>query len=86
MQWSQKAPGATSSYPFKSAGTIMTTSTSAVLPLTPGTWYYRVRGFDYDLPTGVQQMAWSDPQQLVVTKPTFKVAPVKKNKFKVVKP
>jgi hypothetical protein len=86
VQWSQKAPGATSSYPFKSAGTIMTTSTSAILPLTPGTWYYRVRGFDYDLPTGVQQMAWSDPQQLVVTKPTFKVGPVKKNKFKVVKP
>jgi hypothetical protein len=86
VQWSQKAPGATSSYPFKAAGTIMTTSTSAVLPLAPGTWYYRVRGFDYNLPTGVQQMSWSDPQQLVVTKPTFKVAPVVKKKFKIVHP
>ena len=27
-----------------------------------GTWYYRVRGFDYNLPTGVQQMGWSDIQ------------------------
>ena len=49
-----------------------------------GTWYYRVRGFDYNLPTGVQQMGWSDPEQLVVTKPTFKLAPVTKKKFKVV--
>ena len=62
----------------------MTTSTSAVLPLTPGTWYYRVRGFDYNLPTGVQQMSWSDPQQLVVTAPKFSIAPQTKKKFKVV--
>ncbi len=34
-----------------------------------GTWYYRVRGIDYNLPTGVQQMGWSDPEKLVVTKP-----------------
>ena len=86
VQWSQKPIGASSAYPFKAAGSIMTTSTSAVLPLTPGTWYYRVRGFDYNLPTGVQQMSWSDPQQLVVTKPTFKLAPVTKRKFKIVHP
>jgi hypothetical protein len=86
VQWSKQAPGATSSYPFAAAGSIMTTSTSSVLPLTPGTWYYRVRGFDYNLPTGVQQMSWSDPEQLIVTKPTFKLAPVVKKKFKVLKP
>jgi hypothetical protein len=86
VQWSKQAPGATSSYPFAAAGSIMTTSTSSVLPLTPGTWYYRVRGFDYNLPTGVQQMSWSDPEQLIVTKPTFKLAPVVKRKFKVLKP
>jgi hypothetical protein len=80
LQWSKTA------YPFVSQGDIMTTSTSAVLPLTPGTWYYRVRGFDYNLPSGVQQMSWSSPQQLVVSKPRFKVEPsaVKKPKFKIV--
>jgi hypothetical protein len=68
----------------------LTFGTSDVLPLNPatqaGTWYYRVRGFDFNLPTGTQQMGWSDPEQLVVTKPTFKLGPIKKNKFKVVKP
>jgi hypothetical protein len=56
-----------------------------VLPLRPGTWWYRVRGFDYNLPTGAQQMGWSDPQKLVVSTPKFKVvaAPTKKRKFKV---
>jgi hypothetical protein len=80
LQWSKTA------YPFVSQGDIMTTSTSAVLPLAPGTWYYRVRGFDYNLPSGVQQMSWSDPQQLVISKPKFKVQPsaVKKPKFKIV--
>jgi hypothetical protein len=47
--------------------------TSAVLPLAPGTWYYRVRGFNYALPTGAQQMSWSDPAKIVVAKPKFKV-------------
>jgi hypothetical protein len=80
VQWSKSA------YPFVSEGVIMTTSTSTVLPLLAGTWYYRVRGFDYNLPTGVQQMSWSDPQRLVVSKPKFRVVPpvVKKPKFKVV--
>jgi hypothetical protein len=84
VQWSKKVPGAKSYYPFKAEGTIMTTSTAAVLPLTPGAWYYRVRGFDHNLPTGVQQMSWSDPQQLVVTAPKFSVAPDPAKKFKVV--
>jgi hypothetical protein len=84
VQWSIKVAGAKSYYPFKAEGTIMTTSTATVLPLTPGTWYYRVRGFDYNLPSGAQQMTWSDPQQLVVTTPKFSVAPQVKKKFKVV--
>jgi hypothetical protein len=62
----------------------LTFSTSMVLPLTPGTWYYRVRGFNFNLPTGVQQMGWSSPEQLVVTTPTFKLATPPKKKFKVV--
>jgi hypothetical protein len=59
--------------PFVAAGNMLTTATAAVLPLTTGTWYYRVRGFDYNLPTGAQQMTWSTTEKLVVSKPTFKV-------------
>src|SRR5579864_1332945 len=80
VQWSK------TQYPFVSQGQTMTTSTSTVLPLAAGTWYYRVRGFDYNLPTGVQQMSWSNAQKLVVSKPTFKIvpSPTTGNKFKVV--
>jgi hypothetical protein len=85
------------SYPFKpeidprsGKPGYLTFGTSDILQLDPvkqsGTWYYRVRGFDYNLPTGVQQMSWSDIQALVVTKPTFKLAPVTKRKFKIVHP
>jgi hypothetical protein len=51
----------------------LTLGTSAVLPLTPGTWYYRVRGFNYSLPTNAQQMSWSNPAKIVVAKPRFKI-------------
>jgi hypothetical protein len=75
VQWSKTR------YPFKpepdpenqnALGT-MTFGTSAVLPLKPGTWYYRVRGFDFSLRTGSQQMSWSDPAKIVVAKPKFKI-------------
>jgi hypothetical protein len=56
---------------------MMTGSTSVVLPLTPGTWWYRVRGFDYSLPTGSQQMSWSSPARLVVAAPSFSVVGAK---------
>jgi hypothetical protein len=52
---------------------LMTFGTSVVLPVKPGTWWYRVRGFDYSLPTGAQQMTWSDPIRIVVAKPTFRI-------------
>ena len=55
-----------------------------VLPVVPGTWYYRVRGYDYSLPTGLQQMTWSDPVKIVVSTPTFRVAKPAKKKFKIV--
>jgi hypothetical protein len=51
----------------------MTLGTSTVLPLPTGTWWYRVRGFNLNLPTGAQQMSWSDPSKIVVAKPKFKV-------------
>jgi hypothetical protein len=75
VQWSKKA------YPFKpepnpanaNAPGTLTLGTAAVLPLTPGTWYYRVRGFNYSLPTNAQQMSWSDPARISVAKPKFKL-------------
>lgn len=75
VQWSKKA------YPFKplpnpsnsgALGTLVL-GTSTILPLKPGTWYYRVRGFNFGLPTGAQQMSWSDPAKIVVAKPKFRV-------------
>ena len=75
IQWSK------SRYPFKPAPDPqhdnalgrLTLGTSAVLPLKPGVWYYRVRGFSFTLPTGAQQLSWSDPVRIVVAKPTFRV-------------
>ena len=77
VQWSK------TSYPFNpepaSTGALglITSSTSVVLPVGPGTWYYRVRGFDYSLPTGAQQMSWSDPAKLLVAAPKFSIVGVK---------
>ena len=78
-------------YPFKAEidprSTVrgyLTFDTSDVLPLSSGTWYYRVRGIDFSLPTGVQQMSWSDPERIVVSPPTFKLAGSTGNTFKVV--
>jgi hypothetical protein len=75
VQWSK------SRYPFKPqpdpqhGGALgrLTLGTSAVLPLSPGVWYYRVRGFSYTLNTNAQQLSWSDPARIVVAKPKFKI-------------
>src|SRR5439155_23787350 len=40
VQWSH------TKYPWQAAGNRFTWGTSLTLPLTPGTWYYRVRGLD----------------------------------------
>jgi hypothetical protein len=66
-QWSRKA------YPWKTAGSQFTWGSSLTLPLSPGTWYYRVRGLDFGMIGSKQQMSWSDPVRLVVTKPRFRV-------------
>ena len=80
VQWSKvRYPFVAEPIPGGGKG-YLTTATSLVLPVSPGTWYYRVRGFDYSLPTGSQQMSWSDPAKLVVAKPTFRVLPPKKKK------
>ena len=68
VQWSK------SRYPFTTETTpILTYGTSAVLPLTAGTWYYRVRGINLTLPAGARAMAWSNPLPIVVAKPKFKI-------------
>ena len=72
VQWSK------SRYPWITAGEKFTYATSALLPLEPGRWWYRVRGVNFSLPGTARAMTWSPPVGLRVTKPTFAV--VKKPK------
>jgi hypothetical protein len=69
VQWSRKA------YPFKPVGQLKapTSATSYVLPVGPGTWFYRVRGLNAFIPGSKPLMSWSDPTKLVVAKPKFRV-------------
>jgi hypothetical protein len=67
VQWSRTLN------PWRSEpGTIKTGATSAVLPLTAGRWYYRVRGLNYLLPAK-PEMTWSQAMTLRIAKPRFKV-------------
>jgi hypothetical protein len=67
VQWSRTR------YPWRTAGSKLTWATSLTLPLSPGTWYYRVRGIDSLLTGSKPQLTWSNPVRLVVTKPRFRV-------------
>jgi hypothetical protein len=67
VQWAKSA------YPFHAAGTRLTFATSLVLPLKPGTWFYRVRGFDYNMPSDAQEMSWSTPTRIVVARPKLTI-------------
>jgi hypothetical protein len=78
VQWSKKQ------YPFTPDDSIMTPSTAVILPLKVGTWYYRVRGFDYNLPTDSQMLSWTDVARLDIAAPTFSVTPAPKKKFKII--
>jgi hypothetical protein len=53
-------------------GSFLSGATSAVLPLTPGRWYYRVRGLNPLLP-GKPEMTWSKPVALKIARPRYKV-------------
>jgi hypothetical protein len=64
VQWSKTA------YPWQTAGSIHTAATAAMLPLTPGAWWYRVRGINPSLP-GNGLMTWSAQVPLQITPPTF---------------
>jgi hypothetical protein len=67
VQWSR------TKYPWRAQGSKTTYSTSSVLELTPGGWYYRVRGLN-QTQLKKQEMSWSSPIKLTVSKPSFHVA------------
>ena len=67
VEWSR------SSYPWKAAGSKTTQSTSALLPLKAGRWFYRVRGINALLPGSAKAMSWSTPQRLTLAKPKFRL-------------
>lgn len=72
VQWSS------SLYPWKKAGSVATSGTSTLVEQggkgpSPGTWYYRVRGLDPFIPGSVKQMTWSDPVQIIVAKPQYRI-------------
>jgi hypothetical protein len=66
LQWSASAN------PWRPVGSLKTPATSSLLPLEPGTWYYRVRGYNYSL-LKRPQMAWSATAALKLSKPKFSV-------------
>lgn len=67
VQWSR------STYPWRTAGSLRTQSTTATLKLGPGVWYYRVRGLNA-IQVGTAAMTWSRPAAVEVVKPTFKIS------------
>ena len=67
VQWSRRAS------PWKTAGTLRTPATAAMLDLEPGRWFYRVRGLDTSLATLRYGMTWSDPQRLTIVPRRFRV-------------
>ncbi len=67
VEWSR------TKYPWRAAGNLETFSTSTLLPLKPGTWFYRVRGLDALMIGSRPELSWSDPVRLVVTKPRYRV-------------
>jgi hypothetical protein len=67
IQWSK------TTYPWRSSGKKQTLSTSSLLNVSPGLWYYRVRGLN-GAQVGTPAMTWSAPAAVRVVRPTFRVA------------
>jgi hypothetical protein len=67
IQWSR------SKYPWRKRGSTRTYATTSVLKLTPGLWYYRVRGLNA-AQVGTPAMTWSAPVAVRVVRPTFSIA------------
>jgi hypothetical protein len=68
LQWARKRSA------LSSTTNIITPATSATPALAPGTWYYRVRGINLDMPSGAQQMSWSSVRMLQIAKPVFRIS------------
>ncbi len=61
-------------YPWRTTSRVAVDGgTATMLKLGPGQWWYRVRGINSALPTGHQFMTWSQPLQLKVAKPLFRL-------------
>ena len=67
VQWSRVK------YPWRKRGSTKTFATSAVLKMSPGLWYYRVRGLNA-AQVGTPAMTWSTPVAVKVAKPTFRIS------------
>jgi hypothetical protein len=67
LEWSKTR------YPWRRSGAVTTQSTSAVLNLKPGRWFYRVRGLN-PVQVGTSAMTWSAPVSIRVARPTFRVS------------
>jgi hypothetical protein len=67
VQWSRTLN------PWRPEGTpLATPATAAVLPVTAGRWYYKVRGLNPSLPKR-PEMTWSKPVSVRVAKPRFRI-------------
>jgi hypothetical protein len=74
VQWSKRRyPFRAEAHPTMGTPGMLTFSTSVTLPLSPGTWWYRVRGINFELGGNAQQMSWSDPARVRVVRPKFAV-------------
>ena len=67
VQWSRVK------YPWRKRGSTRTFATTSVLKLSPGLWYYRVRGLNA-AQVGTPAMTWSTPVAVRVVRPTFAIS------------
>ena len=67
VQWSRV------NYPWRKRGSTSTYATTTVLKLSPGLWYYRVRGLNA-AQVGTPAMTWSAPVAVRVVRPTFTIS------------
>ncbi len=67
VQWSRVK------YPWRKRGSTRTFATTSVLKLSPGLWYYRVRGLNV-AQVGTPAMTWSAPVPVRVVRPTFTIS------------
>jgi hypothetical protein len=73
IQWSLKE------YPFIPMADKLAVGTSSLMSLKgvgfqPGTYYYRVRGIDFELPKAARGMGWSKVQKVTIAPPIFAVS------------